>query len=183
MGLVDNVKANVIGFPQVIYDSREGPGQNIYTTQGLHFTAGVGLAVSAKALSITYDGITFIPLVNGTVDFHAAFIDSSVSGGFVTGTFTGVGGPLPDLIVADETGVLAGTNYNGRNVRGALAATDGITDSTFVVVSGSLAPFYAQSGGIGHNNGDLFNLNPLFSATTFANNFDGDIAGRPYGQR
>lgn len=176
-GTVNDAKANPIGFPQVFYDSREGPGQNIYTTQGVHFTAGTGWAVSAKALSITFDGITFIPLVDGTVDFHAAFIDSSVSGGFVTGNFTGVGGPLPDLIVADETGELAGTNYFNRTVRGALAATDGVTESSFVVVSGSLAPFYAQSGGIGSNNGDLFSINPSFSATTFANNFDGHIAG------
>jgi hypothetical protein len=176
-GSVNDAKTNSIGFPQIFYDSSAGPGQNIYTTQGLHFTAGVGWAVSARALSITFDGITFIPLVNGTVDFHSAFIDSSVSGGSVTGNFTGVGGPLPDLIVADETGELAGTNYRNRHATAAIGATAGSTDSIFVVVSGSLAPFFAQSGGIGSNNGVLFNINPPFSATTFANNFDGQIAG------
>jgi hypothetical protein len=174
-GPVGDAKADF--FPQIIYDSREGPGQNIYTTQGLHYTAGVGWAISAKAISITFDGVNFIPLVDGTVDLHAAFIDSSVSDGVVTGHFTGVGGPMPDLIVADATGILLGTNYYNRRIRGVFGATEGTTDSGFLVVSGSLAPFYSQTQGNGSNDGFLFDIAPSFSANTFAGDFDGHIAG------
>lgn len=176
-GSVNDAKADPLGFPQIFYDSSAGPGQNTYTTQGFHYTAGVGLAVSARATAITFDGIHIIQLVNGTVDFHAAFIDASISNGFVIGNFTGVHGPLPDLIVADDTGVLLTADYARRSINAPLGATIGVTDSLFTVTGGSLASLYAQSGGMGNNFGVLFNINPSFSSTTYANNFNGHISG------
>ncbi|MGH9955326.1 MAG: hypothetical protein ACRD39_06660, partial [Nitrososphaeraceae archaeon] len=64
MGLVNNAKAGHVGtldFPQIIFDSREGSGQDLFTTQGVHITGGTSWAVSAKALSITFDGVNIIP--------------------------------------------------------------------------------------------------------------------------
>jgi hypothetical protein len=164
-------------FPEILYDSRLGPGQNIYTTQGLHYTAGFGWAVSAKAISISFDGVNVIPLVDGTVDFHSRFVSSSASDGFVHAEFTGVFGPLPDLIVADETGILMGTNYNGRTGAAEIGSTVGTTTSSYVVISGSLAPFFDQTQMIGRNDGVLFNIDPPFSEQSYANDFDGHIAG------
>lgn len=177
IGVAGSANAAQFGLPRVIYDSREGSGQNIYTTQGIHFNADIGFAVSAKALAITYDGINFIPLVNGTVDFHASFIGSSSESGVVTGKFTGVGGSLPDLIVAENGVLLLGTNYWDRKIVADFGASSASTDSRYTVVSGSLASYYSQSDWIGANFGSLVNVGPSFSSTSFSNNFDGDIFG------
>src|SRR5258708_35228071 len=70
-----------------------------------------------------------------------------------------------------------GDRLESRTLEGSFGATTGNAILTFEMESGSLAPFYAASGGIGTNIGFPFNISPAFSATTFANNFDGHIAG------
>lgn len=77
----DHASGQTIGRPRITFDSAAAPGQGLYSTQGVHFNASDGYwAVSAEALSISYDGVTSIPLTNGTVDLRGAFVDASSAG-------------------------------------------------------------------------------------------------------
>lgn len=170
-------KASLL-FPQVFLDSSQGPGQDIFTTQGAHFDPATGFwTVSARAVSITFDGVKIIPLVNGTVDLRGAFVRSSSEEGFVTGLFTTDGVPGPDIVVADNTGLLLAGTYGGRWITGAIGTGDGWSTSTFIVTGGSLAPFYAPFGGEGGMENILFDISPLFTADSFKIGFDGHISG------
>jgi hypothetical protein len=178
LGLTASAAATPI-FPQIIVDSRQGPGQNLFTTQGFHYTAGVGWAGSAKALAITFDGITFTPLVNGTVDSHAAFAGASFENGVITGLFLPENDGLPGLVLADATGLLLGGPYTKRNVSGVSGANQGTGVGSWIVTGGSLAPFFfAATGGANASyNYDLFDVTPLFSQNSFNSNFDSQFAG------
>lgn len=181
VGLINNAKATHVkhlDFPQIMFDSRQGPGQDFFTTQGVHITGGTNWAVSAKALSITFDGVNLIPLVDGTVDLRGHFIDSFVSDGFVIGNFTTFPDLDPDLILADNSGVLLTGDYGPRHINGLIGTGSGVSQSIFTVTGGSLAPFYAISGGEGGMVNSLFDIAPIFNPNSFANNFDGHIDGR-----
>jgi hypothetical protein len=174
--ILDQTKVIAQGFPQIIFDSREGPGQNLFTTQGLTYDAQGGFwAASAKATSITFDGINFIPLVNGTADLRGAFIDSSFDGTSVTGNFTTFGIPGLDVTIADETGLLLAGTYGKRIIRCDVAATQGFSEATLTVTGGSLASFFAQGQGMMVNN--IFDILPICSEDTFSDNFNGQLDG------
>jgi PEP-CTERM motif-containing protein len=175
-GSVNDTKADPF-FPQIIYDSRLGPGQNLFTTQGLHYEAGVGWAGSAKAVSITFDGITFIPLVNGTFDAHSAFDSASADNGVVRGFFVPANDGLDSFVLADETGVLLSGKYYTREIIGAFGSDEGVSFSQFQVTGGSLASLFDQTNGGGTINFGLFGVSPAFSASSFDSDFDSDFAG------
>jgi hypothetical protein len=170
----------VVASPIITFDSREGAGQNIYTTQGVHYDAGDAFwAVSAKALAISFDnGFTFTSLINGTVDLRGHFLSSSVNGGMVTGQFTTFGsGASLDLIVADQTGLLIAGTYGARQINGILATDSGNSQSTFNADSGSLASLWPAEPFSGRMVNSLFGITPIFSANSFTQNFDGEING------
>jgi hypothetical protein len=165
-------------FPQITFDSREGPGQNLFTTQGLLYEAGVSWAGSAKALAITFDGVNYTPLVNGTFDAHAAFDSTSVQNGVVMGHFVPANDGQPSFVLADDTGVLLSGKYYTRTILGAIGSDQGTSVSTFRATGGSLLPlFEAATNGDGLINFDLFNVAPAFTATSFDNNFESQFAG------
>jgi hypothetical protein len=166
-------------FPQITVDSREGPGQHLFTTtEGFHYTAGVGWAGSAKALAITFDGITFTPLVNGTLDARSAFGSASTQNGVVTGNFVPPNLGPSDLVLADVTGVLLRGVYYNRSVYGRIGTNQGVSVGAWEVTGGSLAPlFFAAAGSTASFNFDIFNVNPPFSQNSFDSNFDGQLAG------
>lgn len=178
MFLVLTCAAQMIGVPRITFDSRLGAGQNLFTTQGVNFDPAVGWATSAKAVSITYDGLTEIPLMNGTVDLHGRFLGASTGPGTVTGNFTSVNGVDADLIIRDDTGLLLAGVYGARHITGLLATGDGYSDSTFTVVGGSLAPLYNSVNGHGVMTNMLFDVFPLFSNMTFDSSFHGQIDGQ-----
>ena len=165
--------------PILTFDSREGAGQNIYTTQGVHYDAtGAFWAVSAKALAISYDGVTFIQLIDGTVDLRGSFLSSSATGGVVSGQFTTFGsGPSIDLIVSDQTGLLLAGTYGKRIINGIIGTSDGNSQSTFNADSGSLASLFPSEAFSGRMINSFFGVTPVFSSTSFSQNFDGDIDG------
>lgn len=165
--------------PILTFDSREGAGRNIYTTQGVHFdAAGAFWAVSAKALAISYDGITFTSLIDGTVDLRGRFFSSSANGGLVSGQFTTFGsGPSIDLIVSDQTGLLLAGTYGKRIINGIIGTSDGNSQSTFNADSGSLAALFPSEAFSGRMVNSFFGVTPGFSSTSFSQNFDGDIDG------
>ena len=170
----------LLSFPQIAFDSTVGPGENLYTTQGLHYDVSQGMiAISARALSITFDGVTSTPLINGTIDLRAKFVSSTTSDGKVHGFFTTFDDTLqtPDVVIRDRTGTLLNINY----VPGGLLDTTptigtniGDIYCTFIVTGGSLAPFF---NGVGAQDSDLFDLSPTASANSFSANFDGSIRG------
>lgn len=158
------------------FDSRLGAGQNLFTTQGLHHTGGVGWAVSAKMTSLSLNGMD-IPLSNGTVDLHGRLIGSSSSGSQVTGTFTTFNGVDADLVIADDSGTLIAGVYGKRTVKGDIAATTGTSISSFTVIGGSLASYFDQTDGHGTMLNHLYDITPTFSPDSFQHNFDGNIDG------
>jgi hypothetical protein len=171
---------NAVASPIITFDSRQGGGQNIYTTQGVHYDAAEAFwAVSAKALAISLDdGLTFTPLINGTVDLRGHFISSSESGGVVTGHFTTFGsGPSLDLIVADQTGLLLAGTYGARSINGIIGTDSGDSQSTFNVDGGSLASLWPTDSFSGGMVNSLFEITPVFSSDSFTQNFDGHIDG------
>lgn len=165
-------------YPQITFDSREGAGQNLFTTQGLEYQAGVRWAGSARALAITFHGTTSMPLVNGTFDAHAAFVGASAANGIVTGNFLPENDGLPSFVLADATGVLLSGPYYSRQIIGLIGSDEGTSFFTFQAISGSLLPFFlAASDGVGLINFDLFNVSPPFSQNSFATNFNSHFAG------
>ena len=165
------------GFPQIIFDSRQGSGQNLYTTQGVTYNATGGFwAASAKAVSITFDGVNFTPLINGTVDLRGAFIDSDVENQTVTGNFTTFGIPGFDLIVQDDSGLLLAGTYGKRAINCDIASSQFTSQATLTVTGGSLASFFTHNG-MGMMMNNLFDIIPVCSVNTFENNFDGQIDG------
>ncbi len=165
------------GFPQIIFDSRQGSGQNLYTTQGVTYNATGGFwAASAKAVSITFDGINFTPLIDGTVDLRGAFINSTVENEIVTGNFTTFGIPGQDLIVQDNTGLLLAGTYGKRQIQCDTVNSRFTSQATLTVTGGSLASFFTNNG-MGMMMNNLFDIIPLCSANTFKNNFDGQLDG------
>ena len=175
---VDDANASPTFFPQIVFDSRVGPGQNLFTSQGLHYQAGVGWAGSATAVSITFDGTTITPLVNGTFDAHSAFLGASVVNGVVIGNFGPANDGVDSFVLADETGVLLSGIYYSRTILGAVGATQGTSESTFRITGGSLADFFVDlTDGNGLINFDLFNVSPSFSANSFNSNFNSEFAG------
>ncbi|MFN7567971.1 MAG: hypothetical protein ACK5QJ_13425 [Microcystis sp.] len=173
-----NKKANAApGFPQIIFDSRQGSGQNLYTTQGVTYNAtGAFWAASAKAVSITFDGINFTPLINGTVDLRGAFIDSNVENQTVTGNFTTFGIPGLDLIVKDDSGLLLAGTYGKRRTKCDIGSSQFTSEATLTVTGGSLASFFKHNG-MGMMMNNLFDIIPTCSVNTFENNFDGQVDG------
>ena len=166
--------------PIILFDSRDGAGQNIYTTQGVHYdAAGAFWAVSAKALAISYDnGLIFTPLIDGTVDLRGSFLSSSVDGGVVTGEFTTFGsGPSIDLILSDHTGLLLAATYGKRKIKGTIGTDSGDSQSTFNVDSGSLALLFPDEAFSGRMVNTFFGVSPGFSSASFTQNFDGHIDG------
>lgn len=177
LAFVSNADASPI---VITFDSRQGEGQNIYTTQGVHYNAAEAFwAVSAKALAISLDdGLTFTPLINGTVDLRGHFISSSTNGGVVTGHFTTFGsGPSLDLIVADQTGLLLAGTYGARSINGIIGADAGDSQSTFNIDGGSLASIWPTGPFTGGMVNSLFDVAPVFSIDSFTQNFDGHING------
>ena len=172
--------AFILSFPQIAFDSTVGPGENLYTTQGLHYDVSQGMiAISARALSITFDGVTSTPLINGTIDLRAKFVSSTTSDGKVNGFFTTFDDTLqtPDVVIRDETGTLLSINYvpgGLLNTRPTMGTNIGDIYCTFVVTGGSLASFF---NGVGAQDSDLFDLSPIVSANSFSANFDGSIRG------
>lgn len=172
-GLATAAQATLL---DIRFDSRLGAGQNLFTTQGLHHTGGVGWAVSAKMTSLSLNGMD-IPLSNGTVDLHGRLIDTSSSGGQVTGTFTTFNGVDADLVIADDSGTLIAGVYGKRTVKGDVGTAVGSSTSSFTVIGGSLASYFDQTGGHGTMFNHLYDITPTFSPDSFQHNFDGNIDG------
>lgn len=175
VGLVGNGNAITLGLPDISFDSSQGPGANTFTTQGVHYNVGTGyLAVSAAAQSITYDGITYTPLVAGKVDYRVSLISSSSGGGHVLGHFGTDGVVGDDLIIQDTTGTLLTGNFVSYLIDGTIGSNRGSGEAVFSVTGGSLAGLFGVDGGMVNL---YFNVSPHFSATTFASNFSGQTKG------
>jgi hypothetical protein len=172
-----NAAALIIGFPDISFDSSQGPGQNTFTSgAGVFFDAGTQfLSVSAKALSITFNGLTSTALVNGTVDYQVKLVSASSSGGLVTGNFGTNMIAGSDLIVTDNTGTLLTGDFLSYTLNGILNTNIGAGQARFSVTGGSLAPqFTVGTGGMVHLE---FNMTPAFTAGSFASNFSGQVKG------
>lgn len=164
-------------FPQIRFDTRLGAGQNLFSTQGVHYFAGEGWAVSGRALSLTFDGVNFIELSNGTVDLRGRFINAYLDGDYIVGNFTSWGDGNADLIVADDTGILLAGVYGRRQIHGLLGTGHGISDSTFTVIGGSLASYFTSSLNQGWQTNVLYGVFPLFTSESYLQNYDGHIDG------
>lgn len=172
--------AITISTPDVSFDSSQGAGQNLFTTQGVHFDSASGyLAVSAKATSISYDGVTSAPLTGGTVDYRVLLTSTSSDSSVVSASFGTDGVAGDDLIVRDSSGLLLSGNFLRYDISSIYSALpdQGYGDAVFEVTGGSLASYYTNAlnqGGIVHIQ---FNITPSFSATTFENDFNGSVKG------
>lgn len=175
--------AITLATPDVSFDSSQGAGQNLFTTQGVHFDSASGyLAVSAKATSISYDGVSSSSLTNGTVDYRVLLTSTSSTSSVVTGTFGTDGVTGDDLLVSDNTGLLLSGNfirYELSSIYSGLGSNpeQGYGDAVFLVTGGSLASYYVDSlnqGGIVHLQ---FNIAPSFTALSFSSDFDGKVKG------
>lgn len=173
--MVGNGSAITLGLPDISFDSSQGPGANTFTTQGVHYNAGTGLlGVSAKAQSITFDGVTYIPLVGGKVDYQAHLTSSSSGGGHVLGNFGTDGVFGNDLIIQDTSGILLEGDFVSYLIDGTIGSNRGSGEALFSVTGGSLAGLFGADGGMVNL---YFNVSPHFSATTFASNFSGQTKG------
>ena len=180
-GITRNVEAStVLGLPDISFDSAQGPGTGLFTpTQGVSYTASNGyLAVSAKALDITYDGITSTPFANGTLDYRAALTSSSSGPGTVTGNFGPSLGSPADLVLMDGSTTLLTGNFQSFTLSGFTTPplnNLGAGTALFTVTGGTLAPFFTSAtGGLV----DLtFNVSPGFSSTSFTSDFSGSVKG------
>lgn len=163
-------------FPDIDFDSTQGAGDDLFGSQGVSYDAGTGyLTVSAKATSITYDGVTSTALVDGTVDYRVDLTSSGASGGLVTGNFGTDGVAGSDLVISDISGTLLTGNFSYYQLNGLIGSNYGAGEAVFLVTGGSLASLYTSGeGGIVHLE---FNMTPVFSATSFAGNFSGSVKG------
>jgi|GEM_PF-4349529 len=171
--------AITLGLPDISFDSSQGSGLNLFTpTQGVQFSGTTGyLGVSARALGITYDGVTTTPFANGTLDYQAQLINSFSNPFTVTGNFGSLHTGFPDLVLADGgTTLLTGT-FDGLSLTGIVGSNLGLGTATFLVTGGSLAPYFAsQYGGLV----DLtFNITPGYTTSTFSSGsaFEGSVKG------
>ncbi len=162
----------VLLLPDISFDSTQGAGADTFGTQGVTYSVGSGwLTVSAKAQSISYDGVTSTILVDGTVDYRVKLISSAGPFGF----FGTDGVPGEDLIITDDTGTLLTANFLTYDIFGTAGKAFGAGDAEFNVTGGSLAAnFLTGLGGIIHIE---FNVSPLFNANTFGNDFSGQVSG------
>ncbi len=173
--LVGLSNAITLGLPDISFDSTQGSGQNLFTTRGVHYDSSTGsLAVSAKAVSISYDKVVYTPLTKGTLDYRVDLINDTVSGGVVIGNFGTDGLTTSDLVLSDATGDLLTGDFISYTFKGIIGTNRGAGEAVFNVTGGSLASVFDAAGGIFHLE---FNLTPVLSATAFSNNFDGRVKG------
>ena len=177
IGVARDSDAITIGYPDIAFDSSQGPGQNLFGARGVHYDATTGLLeVSAKATNIQLTSISLsTPLTLGTIDYEAKFVSSSVVGLSLTGIFGTDGIAGNDVIIKDSTGTLLTGNFVTYEIDATIGKTTGTGDASIVITGGSLAGVFGGNGGIVNL---YFNLTPSkFSATTFANNFGGSVKG------
>ena len=170
--------ALTLGLPDISFDSSQGPGANIFTTQGTSFDAATGLlAVSAAATSITFDGVTHTPIVGGTVDYQALLTSQTSNPYTVTGNF-GTSGANPDLILQGTEGSLSGVLLTGNiislSITGLVGTNVAPGQAVFQVTGGLLAGNFGPTGGLVSLD---FNVDTAFSPSTFTQNFTGQVKG------
>ena len=178
LGIQNQANALTIG-PEILFDSALGAGANLFSTQGVHFDAATGyLAVSSAAQSISNDGITFTPLLNGTIDYRVSLISQSSTSNTVTGVFGTSNGSPADLLIQDSSGTLLTGTFSSFKLTGSTIPgfnTVGVGSAKFKVTGGLLAGNFGLNGGIFSLD---FNITPGFTATSFTQNFSGSVAGK-----
>ncbi len=177
-GIQNQATAFSLGYPDISFDSSQGAGANMFSTQGVHFDPSTGyLAVSSIAQSISYDGITFTPLINATVDYRVSLISESTTPYTVTGVFGTSNGSPADLVIQDGSGILLAGTFSSFVLTGNTMSpfnNIGYGVATFNITGGILAGDFGASGGMVNLD---FNVTPGFTSTSFTQIFGGSVKG------
>jgi len=170
--------AFTLGYPDISFDSSQGAGGDLFGAQGVVFDATTGyLSVSAKALSISYDGVTSTNLASGTIDYRVQLSAQSANPSVVTGNFVSSGASPADLVIMDGSTTLLTGNFSSYTLSGFVGSSYGAGIASFVVTGGTLASFFGGNGGAGGVVNLDFNISPQFSASSFLANFSGSVKG------
>jgi len=175
--------ALTLGLPEIQFDSTQGGGQGQYTygrSGVLYLNSFQDFRVSAAATSISFNGVTSIPITGGTVDYYLRLIDVTTDQTTVTAHFTGVSSR--DFVVMGDIGngfttLLAGSFRYGFTMTGLIGTNSGFGEGMFRITEGALLPYYAQGNGLGGDTNMQFTISSSFSPATFSSLFSGTVKG------
>jgi PEP-CTERM motif len=158
-----------------------------FTAEGkVSFDSSTGLLSSSQTpLALTFNGVDYISLTSGSLDYSAQLSSYSSNGTAITGSFSQNPSVNPDFSLTASDGT---NNYwiygelSFLEVNGLIGSTLGTAESIINItsISSNLAPYFDGRAGMLSL---YFNVSPGFSSSTFMNSFSGaaksDVASVP----